>query len=139
MASGKYQVAFRNVDSGKKWSDTHVATFYVNAPIKVIYRAITVDPNTGAKSYSTVDIKDAEVTTNPNGSTALAINVDAKWCESGYHFDHMLLLKASTGSKLGERTSKEIITTIPVITGYRHVILTRTKHHLVRSIRRQAI
>lgn len=105
---GKYQIAFQNLDEGGKYSDIYIATFYVNAPIEVIYRAITVDPNTGAKSYNPVDTKNAEVTTNPNGSTPLSINVDAAWCQSGYHFDNMAVVKASTGSLLKSWSNKVV-------------------------------
>ena len=108
FSEGKYEIAFHNIDNGGKWSDTYVATFYVNKKIKTVYRSITVDPNTGAKSYRTVDIKDAEVTTNPNGSSPISINVDAAWCQSGYHFDNMAVVNATTGSLLDTWSNKRI-------------------------------
>ena len=108
LSAGKYQIAFYNIDDGGKWSDTYIATFYVNKKIKVAYRAITVDPNTGAKSYETVCIEDAEVTTNPKGKTSLNLNVDAAWCQSGFHFDNMAVVKASTGARLKAWSNKVI-------------------------------
>ncbi len=105
---GKYEIAFYNIDDGGKWSDTYIATFYVNKKIKVAYRAINVDPNTGAKSYETVRIEDAEVTTNPNGSSPINLNVQEKWCQSGFHFDNMAVVKASTGARLKAWSNKVI-------------------------------